>query len=249
MSSSAPLPRFTIAPREPANIELTRQLLNYLSSGDLHLGQKLPGERALSEALGVGRAALREAIKSLIFLGLVEQRQGDGTYLSRGQSDLLPRVIEWGLLLGTHEIEELIEARQHLEVTLAGLAAQNRDAASLERLRAVAEEMRAAGHDYQRYIDADVEFHLEIARASRNGVLGGVLANIRSLLLVWTTRVITAAQETESSLAMHLPVLEAIEQGDVAKARSTMEALMERASRRLHATVGEATGGPHDKDA
>jgi GntR family transcriptional repressor for pyruvate dehydrogenase complex len=238
MSTSAPLPRRPLAPREPATIELTRELINYLSSGDLYPGQKLPGERALAEALGVGRANLREAIKSLILLGLLEQRQGDGTYLSRNPSGLLPKVIEWGLLLGTHEIEELVEARQHLEITLAGLAARNRDEASLERLRAIAEEMKNAGQDYQRYIDADVEFHLEIARASRNGVLSGVLANIRSLLLVWTTRVITAAQETESSLAMHLPVLKAIEDGDVNQARTAMQALMERASRRLNATVG-----------
>jgi GntR family transcriptional repressor for pyruvate dehydrogenase complex len=236
-ANAAPLPQFAMPRREPANIELTRQLINYLLSGDLHPGQKLPGERALSEALGVGRANLREAIKSLILLGLVEQRQGDGTYLSRNPSELLPRVIEWGLMLGTHEIEELIEARQHIEIVLAGLAANNRDDEALQRLRAIAEEMKNAGNDYQRYIDADVEFHLEIARASGNGVLGGVLANIRSLLQVWATRVIMAAQETESSLAMHLPVLEAIEQGDVAKARATMEALMNRASRRLHATV------------
>jgi GntR family transcriptional repressor for pyruvate dehydrogenase complex len=246
VATSAPLPQFSIAPREPANVELTRQLLNYLLSGDLHPGQKLPGERALSEALGVGRANLREAIKSLILLGLLEQRQGDGTYLSRNPSGLLPKVIEWGLLLGVHEIEELVEARQHLEVTLAGLAARNRDDEALQRLRAIAEEMKNAGNDYQRYIDADIQFHLEVAKASRNGVLGGVLANIRSLLQVWATRVIMAAQETESSLAMHLPVLEAIEQGDVAKARSTMEALMERASRRLHATVKHETAESSD---
>lgn len=241
MSISPPPPRFATAPSEPVNVELTRHLISYLSSGDLRPGQKLPGERALSEALGVGRGALREAIKSLILLGLLEQRQGDGTYLCRNQSALLPKVIEWGLMLGTHEIEELVEARQHLEVDLAGLAARNRDDESMQRLRAIAEEMKAAGHDYQRYIDADIEFHLEIARASRNGVLGGVLGNIRSLLQVWTTRVIMAAQETESSLAMHLPVLEAIERGDVRKARSTMEALMKRAGRRLHASVSDDT--------
>ncbi len=242
MSTPAPLPRNALQQREPANVELTRELINYLSQDDIRPGQKLPGERALSEALGVGRAALREAIKSLIFLGLLEQRQGDGTYLSRGQSDLLPRVIEWGLLLGHHDIAELVEARQHLEVTLAGLAAQNRDEESLGRLRALAEAMRNANDDYERYIDADVEFHLEIARASGNSVLAGVLANIRSLLQVWTTRVIIAAQETETSLAMHLPVFDAIEARDVPAARTAMEALMERASRRLRATVdGGAT--------
>jgi GntR family transcriptional repressor for pyruvate dehydrogenase complex len=237
VSKTAPLPQFDVARREPANVELTRQLVTYLSSDDLRPGQRLPSERAMSEALGVGRAALREAIKSLILLGLVEQRQGDGTYVSNGQSNLLPKVIEWGLLAGKHEIEELVEARQHLEVLLAGLAAGNHDADALSRLREIAAEMTASGKDYQRYIAADVQFHLEIARASGNSLLAIMLETIRALLQVWTERVILAAQETETSLAMHLPVLGAIERSDVDGARAAMQALMERAGRRLRATV------------
>ena len=237
MATSAPLPSSRIAPREPATVQITRQLVDYLSSGMVQPGQRLPGERALSEALGVGRAALREAIKSLILLGLLEQRQGDGTYLARGPSDLLPRVIEWGLLLQRQNVEDLIEARLHLEVTLAGLAARDRSPEQLAGIQAVAAEMREAGHDYARYIAADIDFHLQIAEASGNSILAGVLGNIRSLLHVWTERVITAAQETESSLAMHLPVLAAIERQDVEGARATMQALIERASRRLRATI------------
>jgi len=235
--SSAPLPSSRVARPEPATFQITRQLVEYLSSGVVEAGQRLPGERALSEALGVGRAALREAIKSLILLGLLEQRQGDGTYLARGPSDLLPRVIEWGLLLQRHDLEDLIEARLHLEVALAGLAARDRTEEQLERLQLVAAEMRTADHDYRRYIDADIQFHLLIAEASGNSILAGILDNIRSLLQVWTERVITAAQETESSLAMHLPVLEAIENQEVDEARATMQALIERASRRLRATI------------
>ncbi|MCQ0013939.1 FadR/GntR family transcriptional regulator [Actinomadura madurae] len=62
---------------------------------------------------------MREAIKSLSLLGLLEQRVGDGTYLSRSSSDLLPQVIEWGLLLGEKRLEDLLEARFVLEVELA----------------------------------------------------------------------------------------------------------------------------------
>jgi GntR family transcriptional repressor for pyruvate dehydrogenase complex len=237
VASPAPLPNSRIPPREPATVQITRQLVDYLSSGAVQPGQRLPGERALSDALGIGRAALREAIKSLIFLGLLEQRQGDGTYLARGPSDLLPRVIDWGILLQRENREDLIEARLHLEVTLAGLAARNRTPEQLERLRAVAAEMRDAGLDFSRYIEADVHFHLQIAEASGNAILAGVLGNIRSLLHVWTERVIIAAQETETSLAVHLPVLEAIERQDVDDARVKMQALIERASRRLRAAI------------
>jgi len=179
--STAPLPETTLVRREPANIELANRLLQYLMSGKVSPGQRLPGERSLSEALGVGRAALREALKSLSLLGILEQRQGDGTYLSSNQSDLLPKVVEWGLLLGAHEVSELVDARSHMEVLLAGLAAERRDEAGLAALRAAIQEMRDSTGDLDRYISADVAFHLEIANASGNNVLGGVLRNIRSV--------------------------------------------------------------------
>jgi GntR family transcriptional repressor for pyruvate dehydrogenase complex len=185
----------------------------------------------------VGRAALREALKSLSLLGILEQRQGDGTYLSSNQSDLLPKVVEWGLLLGAHEISELIDARHHLEILLAGLAAERRDEAALASLRAAIQEMRDSTGDLDRYISADVAFHLEIANASGNEVLGGVLRNIRSLLRAWTERVILAAGEADSSLAMHEPIFEAIEAKSVAKARKAMLEHMVRAGRRLNATI------------
>ena len=241
MGEAAPLPQFAMSRREPANVELAKKLLEYLLSGDVDPGQRLPGERSLSEALGVGRAALREAIKSLSLLGVLEQRQGDGTYLSRTQSDLLPKVIEWGLLLGRREARDLMEARHHLEVALAGLAAERRSEAALGRLSALLDEMRAAGDDRPRYVAADIQFHLQIAEASESTVLAGVLSNVQSLLQVWATRVIDAAGETNTSLAMHEPVFEAIKARDPEAARDAMRAHMDRAGRRLLATLGDAT--------
>jgi GntR family transcriptional repressor for pyruvate dehydrogenase complex len=237
VAGPAPLPNAMVAKREPPSLELARKLLDYLLSGEVRPGTRLPGERALSEALGVGRETLRGAIKSLSLLGILEQRQGDGTYLSSTQSSLLPKVIEWGLLLGENDIDSLLEARYHLEVTLAGLAAERRDEAALRRLRALIAEMKSCGDDHARYIATDIEFHLEIAAASGSSVLAGVLNNVRSLLQVWAERVITAAGETETSLAMHTPILAAIEAGDAEGARTAMRAHMDRAVRRLKVTM------------
>lgn len=234
---SAPLPSFELSRREPAGVELTRKLLDYFLSGHLKPGQRIPSERQLAEALGVGRSAVRETIKSLSLLGLIEQRQGDGTYLAKSNSDLLPRVIEWGLLLGENRVHDLIEMRHHLEIILAGLAAQRRTDAQLQRMRALLHEMEQAGDDFQRYVDADVAFHLEIARASANAGLAGILETVQVLLRVWATRVIVAANETKTSLAMHAPVLDAIEQQHPDAARAAMQAHMDRAARRLRATV------------
>jgi GntR family transcriptional regulator, transcriptional repressor for pyruvate dehydrogenase complex len=244
LEMSVALPQFQITQRESTSGELARKMIDYLLSGMLRAGQRIPSERQLSEALGVGRGAIREAIKSLSLLGLVEQRQGDGTFLSRSSSDLLPQVIEWGLLLGEPRIDDLTEARTHLEIVLAGLAAERRDDASLGRMRKLIREMSAPRVDLEHYIECDIAFHLEIANASGNTVLAGVLHTVKSLLQVWTGRVIRAAGETETSLAMHTPILKAIERKDQEAARRAMAAHMERANRRLRATrEAEASAG------
>jgi GntR family transcriptional repressor for pyruvate dehydrogenase complex len=237
--SAPPLPRFAMSPREPANVELTRKMLDYLLSGEFKAGQRIPSERQLAEALGVGRSAVRETVKSLSLLGLIEQRPGDGTYLTKSNSDLLPRVIEWGLLLGERRVHELIEIRHHLEIILAGLAAERRTQDQLQRMQTLIAEMTDAGDDYPRYVEADIAFHLEIAAASGNAGLAGILESVQSLLRVWATRVISAAKETKTSLAMHIAILEAIEKQDADGTRAAMTAHMDRAGRRLRATIAE----------
>jgi GntR family transcriptional repressor for pyruvate dehydrogenase complex len=225
--------------RQPASVELAHQLIEYLLSGAIPPGGKIPSERALSETLDVGRSAVREALKSLTLLGLIDVRQGDGTYLAASSSDLLPRIIEWGLMLGERRVQDLTEARAEVEVILAGMAAKRRTPEGLEELRAIVDEMKAADEDLDRYIAADVQFHLKIAELSGNTALAGVLNSIRTLLQVWTNRVIMAVSETRSSLAVHLPIFEAIEEGDAEAARAAMFAHMRSANRNLANTIGK----------
>ncbi len=234
---AAALPQGPVTRQAGPTVEITRRLLDYLLSGQLKPGQKIPSERQLAEALAVGRGALREAIKSLSLLGLLEQRIGDGTYLSRSSSDLLPQVIEWGLLLGEKRLDDLLEARYHLEVLLSGLAAQRRTEEQLARLRELVAQMHAAGSDLDGYVRADIAFHLQVAACSGNTVLAGVLTNIQSLLQAWATRVIHAAGETHTSLAMHQPILDALENGDPEAARRAMTLHMDRAIRRLRESL------------
>jgi GntR family transcriptional repressor for pyruvate dehydrogenase complex len=238
MSSFKPLPAsLRVEPREGPLAEITRKLLDYLLSGEIKPGSKIPSERQLAEALGVGRSALREAIKSLSLLGLLDVRQGDGTYLSRSGSDLLPRVIEWGLLLEEPRILDLLEARSELEIVVAGLAAQRASAEAVQSLVSGLEAMRAAGDDVESYVEADIAFHLLVAKASGNDVLANILTSMRSLLRVWAARVLHHAGETETSLPMHIPIVDAIEAGDPDAARNAMRAHMERANKRLKEAV------------
>ena len=234
------LPRIDLSSRETLTMEIARRLLDYFLSGEVEPGERIPSERRLAESLGVGRSLVREALKSLHLLGLLDVRQGDGTYLKRTDSELLPQVIEWGLLLGEKPALDLVEAREHLEVVVAGLAAERRDDQALDDLRGLLAEMQASSGDPVRFVEADVGFHLRVAEAAGNVVLSDMLNGVRALLRVWIRRVIEAAGETGPSYQEHLPIFEAIERGDGEAAAAAMAVHMAGASARLKASISSS---------
>ncbi|MEV6589061.1 FadR/GntR family transcriptional regulator [Streptomyces acidicola] len=223
-------------PQAPA-VEVARQLLDHLlTSGRLRAGDRLPPERELAETFGVGRSAVREALKSLSLLGLLEIRQGDGTYVRGVTSDLLPQVLEWGLMLGDHTMDELLEARACLEVDLAELAALRRTDDDLSALESHLGRMRAKHDDPERYLVADLAFHRALAEASHNSALAGFQARLESLVAVWIRQNIR--KPGEGKLAEHDAVLKAVRAKDAKGARAAMHAHMDSATRRLRAQLG-----------
>jgi GntR family transcriptional repressor for pyruvate dehydrogenase complex len=226
--------------REPLATEIARRLVEFLLSGGLEPGDQIPSERQLAEAFGVGRSAMREALKSLALLGLLDVRHGDGTYLRRADATLLPNVIEWGLLLGEQRTMDLVEARQKVEAIIAGLAAERRDEADVADLRRLLDRMGQMGRDHAGFVDADVAFHLRLAETARNTALREILSSIQALLRVWIRRVIAAAESTEGSYQEHVPIFEAVERGDAAAAAAAMEAHMNSASQRLKVALEAA---------
>ena len=226
--------------REPLATEIARRLVEFLLSGGLEPGDRVPSERQLAEAFGVGRSAMREALKALTLLGLLEVRHGDGTYLRRADSTLLPAVIEWGLLLGEQRTMDLVEARQKIEAVIAGLAAERRDERDVAELRELLDRMARMERDQAGFVDADVAFHLRLAEAARNTALREILSSIQALLRAWIRRVIAASASTDDSFREHVPIFEAVERGDPAAAIAAMEAHMSSASQRLKAAL-EAT--------
>jgi len=235
----------TLAPfsrsREPVSNEVAQVLLTHLVSGEYEPGQRLPPERALADSLGVGRSLIREALKALTLLGLIEVRPGDGTYLRRRPSNLLPASFEWGLLLGENQLEDVMEARQELEVVLAGLAAQRRTDEDIADLRVLLEAMRDATEATD-FVAADVAFHLRMARTAKNSVLQSMHSGTQSLLHAWISRVIAAADETKPSYLEHEPVFQAISDGDVAAARNAIRRHLQLAGARLNDTLAEYSG-------
>jgi GntR family transcriptional repressor for pyruvate dehydrogenase complex len=215
-------------------VELTRHLLQYFLSGQVAPGQKIASERDLAAALGVGRSGVREAIKSLSLLGLLEVRQGDGTYMTRSSSNLLPEVIEWGLLLGEQRIMDLVEVREHLEIFIAGLAAERRTPEDVAALWAAVETMGSAESDVDRYSEGDVRFHRVLAHATSNEVLISLSHSFRALLQVWSAQCVRDATKSTAELAAeHAPIVRAVQRKNADAARSAMAKHMKMGTARL----------------
>ncbi|HET9662439.1 MAG TPA: FadR/GntR family transcriptional regulator [Thermomicrobiales bacterium] len=222
--------------REPVATQVARKLVEYLLSGAVEPGARMPSERKLAEAFGVGRSAMREAIKSLSLIGLVEVRQGDGTYLRKADSALLTEVIEWGLLLGERRTMDLVEARQELEIVLAGLAARRRTEQDIEDMRRSLQRMKQATAGSS-FVEADVQFHMRLAEAAGNLALRDIHSSVQALLRTWIGRVLATPGSLEPSYLEHVPILDAIVAGDPRAAQGAMEAHMTSAAGRLRETL------------
>jgi len=213
--------------------EVARQLVSLLTAGDLAPGSRLPSERVLAERLGVGRSAVREALAALEILGIVQIRPGSGTYLQGGTSDLLPTTLSWGLMLASNRTRELLEVRSSLERTAAILAAQRATPAQLDELQTYIDRQHQALDDPDAFIDADVRFHVLLARSAGNDVLADLLQSLRSMLSVWVGRRVRTRQATEAAYEEHRAILEALRAGDVLAVQRAMDDHMATASARI----------------
>ncbi|MFD9327723.1 FadR/GntR family transcriptional regulator [Streptomyces sp. NPDC060065] len=236
----AELSRITLEPREPMAAEVSRRLIDYLMSGEVQPGDRIPSERQLTEMLGVNRPTVREAIKSLGFLGLLEIRQSSGTYFRGADSDVLYRLFELGLVLGERGARDVLQARAELEVVVTGLAATARDAAGVEMLRARLMMMRECPDE--EFPEADTAFHAALAELAGNVVLRDMLKGMRAMIQRgWVERT-GAVRPREVAYADHVPIFEAVEKGDAEAARAAMAHHMQGASRRLKEAL-ERRGG------
>jgi GntR family transcriptional repressor for pyruvate dehydrogenase complex len=194
-------------------------------------GDRLPGNRELALTFGVSMGSVREAISMLSAEGLIETRAGRGTYVARG-IDARASPPESPALLERKYVEELIEAREILELQLVALAAQRASAAQVETLGRLVDDMDAAVHNPARYSSADVAFHLALADAAGNRVLSEAMANIRASLKreMELSAEVGARRhgDLQFSADSHRRVLASIVAGDADVARQEMFDIMSR---------------------
>lgn len=201
----------TVQQRKLAD-QVTQQLQEKISLGELKPGEKIPTEPELMSLFGVGRSTIREAVRVLVKAGLLEVRQGDGTYVMKRTPSLEP--LEHRLRRAA--ILEVYEARRILELEMAKLAAQRRSDDDLARMRESLNKRREARRidDMWAYVDSDLAFHLAIAAASKNSVLTDLYGSFSNVLRDALYKLVTDRELYQNQIAIHEQLLEAIERKD-----------------------------------
>ena len=209
--------------RTTLTADICRKMVSHLLRGVWTEGEKIPAERELCQSLGVGRASLREALKALEIMGMIETKLGDGTYVCK-RSDFLSRPLLWAIASYSEaDARELVEARLLIEVEMAGLAAERRTAVDLLRIQEQLDRMERARKSPLEFVAADVDFHLAIGQAANNTILLNALQLIRNLLHEWILSAIKVDGVPEKAYVQHKRLLLAISNGDAVLARKEMQ--------------------------
>jgi GntR family transcriptional repressor for pyruvate dehydrogenase complex len=209
------------------------QLLDELAKEQFVSGTRLPSEREMADALGVGRSTLREAMAALDLLGIIEVRPGSGWHLKADSSSTLPQALKWGLMLGRPDVQDLVEVCGHLELLAASLAAERATDEDVARLKAHLDRMRASSATVEEFVAEDVAFHIETATIARNSVLESLLVSIRSLLVVWFDRTLRVERAMQETVKEHEAVFQAVQERSSADARRRMKTHIDEADKRL----------------
>lgn len=206
------------------------QIRDLISRGRLRPGDKLPPERELSVRLGVGRNAVREALRALEQAGIVDLRQGKtgGAFVTSGKPDVISESMRDLLYLGNISFDDLWETRLLLSDTVVQLAAErmtDTDLAALEANVDRAEAFFAAGHLAEKS-RCNIDFHDTLATAAKNPMLAVIMSSVSDLVRHFTERL--GSDPGAGTLESRRRFLAAIRAGDVAAAKAEMRADLTR---------------------
>jgi GntR family transcriptional regulator, transcriptional repressor for pyruvate dehydrogenase complex len=200
------------------------QLREMIHRGELRPGDRLPPERDLAKLLGVSRPTLRAAIRSLAAVGVLQSKQGAGTFVveSDGPPALDSAPLRMMASLHGFTTSEMFEARRSLEMAIAALAAER---ATGEQMASMAEEiagMFASLDDPEQFLVHDMRFHQMVAASSGNRIMTALMNMVATVLFDVRRKTVKRARDLKESAEMHRHIYRAIRDRDGDAARNAM---------------------------
>jgi GntR family transcriptional repressor for pyruvate dehydrogenase complex len=202
--------------------DVVAQILNLIRKGKLQKGDQLPPERDLTETLRVSRTTVREAIRYLESMRLVESRQGNGTYVLASSDDASVQTLSAALFQDRDELVDIFYIRKIIEPSIAQLAAEYATPEEVEELEEIVERHEADLAAGERTVETDTDFHMALARMAKNRVLGRLVHALIDLLAESRQEVLQSSIRAVQSLKGHRMILNAVRMADCARAKEAM---------------------------
>lgn len=237
-------PKIKPVTRTSISEEIAKQIIKLISTGELQPGQRLPSERDLCEQFGASRSSLREALRCLSIVGVLNARVGDGTSVAADGETFLRRIVEWRLITERHDVEDLMEVRIALEGVSAANAALRASPEDIRKFQDLLSKMQLAAKDARKFAILDVEFHVALAKASGNALVFDLVSMIRNHLVRVLPKVLQLPNAMPLSTQEHIAIVAAIEKRDADAARSAMHAHLDAVVQRYSIAVNNARQFP-----
>lgn len=202
--------------------KVAEQIQRLIRDGLLKPGDMLPPERELAETFQVSRSSLRDAIRALELMGMVEARQGEGTVVREPSGEAVASPLTAVLLQQRQFVSELLELRGMIEPTLAARAAAHATSEDLARLEDILRRQKENVRRGELAIEEDSEFHYAIAQASNNKVVLQVVDVFMDLLRESRKQSLQVEGRLQKSIVSHQQILKAIARHDGAAAENAM---------------------------
>lgn len=219
--------------------QIAERILQMIQDKELKPGDKLPPERELAAMMGVGRPALREALRGLSLINVVEIRQGAGAYVTNLDPAQLVQHLNFVFSLDDSAIMDLFDARKIVEVGIIELAAQRITDSEIEELEACLEKSLQTMDDPEAFLQTDLELHLLIARIARNPVMFRLMESIQELGLASRRRTGYLSGVTEQSTSDHQQIVAALKTRDPQAARQAMWQHLNNVEKKLNSLVNQ----------
>jgi len=216
---------------------VTREIKNIILNKEVEPGGWLPSQPDIARRFGVGLSTVREAIKGLTLMGVLEPQPGRGTQVSPEAFRLLRMADLCREQLQELGISTIYEARQMLEVELAGLAAERATEKDLAQIETALEKMRQSIKNEEAFYEADLEFHFSVARASKNSLLQQFYRIVMEMLTEVMQEVMSIPSARTSGVQEQQDILTTIRSRDPNAARQCARVLVAEWGRILQASL------------
>ncbi|MEY7999963.1 FadR/GntR family transcriptional regulator [Clostridium sp. Mt-5] len=206
--------------------QVIEQIENMIVDGTLKKGDKLPSERELVEHLQVSRTSIREALRALQVMGLIESRQGEGNFIRQSFEESLFEPLSVMFMLQGGNPEEIMDVRRLIEIETASMAAGKINEDQLKSLKKLSDAFKTSRNE-QDNVKFDKQFHYEIAQAAGNFLIINILNAMSSLMDAFLkdarSKILVNKENVEVLAKQHMGIYEALRNHDVKRASDEMK--------------------------